>query len=110
MNKFEKKLYIQLKRKKKKVEFESVSIPYVIEANYYPDLIIDTDKGLVYIEAKGYLRPEHKRKMVAVKKQHPDLDIRFIFYRYRKEDVKWATKYGFPYAIDKIPTEWIKEL
>jgi anaerobic ribonucleoside-triphosphate reductase len=46
--------------------------------------------------------------MVAVKKLHPTLDIRIIFYSKRAKDIRWAEKYGFPWAIEKIPADWLK--
>lgn len=47
--------------------------------------------------------------MVAVKRQHPDLDIRIVFYSKKLKDIKWAERHGFPYAIDEIPKEWLNE-
>lgn len=113
-NKFEKELLKFLKRKKKiKVEYETEKIPYVINGNYIPDFILsnaDYTGKKIYIEAKGHFRPEAKRKMVAVKKLHPELDIRFVFYSRKVSDIKFAEKHGFPYAIGKIPSEWMEEL
>lgn len=109
-NKFETKLLHQLKQSKLKVEYESEKIPYYIAGHYIPDYVIHTPTGKIYIEAKGHFRPEAKRKMVAVKKQHPELDIRFVFYRYSGVYVRWADKYGFKYAIGDIPDEWLKGL
>ena len=73
-----------------------------------PDFVIRTPTGVVYIEAKGYFRPEAKRKLVAVKKQHPEKDIRIVFYSRNKQYIKWAEKTGFRYAIGTIPTEWME--
>lgn len=109
-NKFEKKLDKQLRRSKAVFEYESVRIPYVLAGFYWPDFIIHTKSGVLYIEAKGYLRPEHKRKMAAVKKQHPEMDIRIIFYARKPKDIKWAEKLGFRYSIDTIPEEWLDGL
>lgn len=109
-NKFEARLELQLKRSKLKFEYESEKIPYVIAGHYIPDFIIETPTGKVYIEAKGYYRPEAKRKMVAVKKQHPEKDIRIVFYSYRLAYEKWAIKYGFKYAFGGIPKEWLEGL
>ena len=78
--------------------------------HYIPDFIITTPTGKIYVEAKGYLRPEHKRKMVAVKKQHPNLDIRILFYSGTKGNIRWAERNGFKYAVEKIPREWMKGL
>jgi Autographiviridae endonuclease I len=112
-NKFEGRLFGQLQRNQKKYEYdfsyETEQIPYTIEGNYIPDFPIKKKSGKkMYIEGKGYFRPESKRKMVAVKKQHPELDIRIVFYSARKRDIKWAEKNGFPYAIGRIPLEWLE--
>jgi hypothetical protein len=48
--------------------------------------------------------------MIAVKKQHPEKDIRLLFYRANKAYIKWAEKHGFVYAIEKIPSEWLQGL
>lgn len=85
----------------------------MIEGNYIPDFILSnrnyTSKK-IYIEAKGHFRPEAKRKMVAVKKLHPDLDIRFVFYSRKVSDIRFAEKYGFKYSIGSIPEEWVAEV
>ena len=112
-NKFEGRLHASLKRRQPKYKYEfsyeSERIPYVIEADYIPDWPMKKANGKkMYIEAKGYFRPESKRKMVAVKKQHPELDIRIVFYSARKKDIRWAERYGFPYSIGSIPDDWLK--
>ena len=106
-NPFEKKLHRQLSRAKVKFKYEAEKIPYLIAGHYVPDWIIETTTGKVYIEAKGYLRPEAKRKLVAVKKLNPHLDIRIVFYEERPAYVRWAIRNGFRYAIARIPTEWL---
>lgn len=108
-NKFEQRTYAYLKKKKIKFTYESAKIPYVLARHYIPDFIIETPSGKIYIECKGYLRPEHKAKMVAVKRQHPELDIRILFYSFSKKYVNWAEKNGFKYAISTIPKEWLSE-
>lgn len=85
----------------------------MIHGNYIPDFILsrkDFTGKKIYIEAKGHFRPEAKRKMVAVKKLHPDLDIRFVFYSRKVSDIRFAEKHGFPYAIGSIPEEWVEEV
>jgi predicted nuclease of restriction endonuclease-like RecB superfamily len=96
-----------LKRAKVGVKYEAEKIPYVIAGHYKPDFIIETPSGKIYIEAKGYFRPEHKRKMAAVKRQHPEKDIRIVFYRKSKSNERWAIKHGFPYSFATIPKEWL---
>jgi len=109
-NEFEKSIERFLKKKKVKFKYEREKIPYVIAGHYIPDFIIETKLGTVYVEAKGYLRPEAKRKMVAVKRQHPEMDIRFVFYSRRSSQIKWADKHGFKWAIKEVPTEWLQGL
>lgn len=109
-NKFEQRIEQQLKKAKAKYKYESEKIPYILARHYIPDFVIITAKGgKIYIECKGYLRPEHKAKMVAVKKLNPQLDIRMVFYAKKPKDIKWAERVGFRYAIEKIPEEWLNE-
>lgn len=109
-NKFEERIEDQLIRSKAKYKYEAKKIPYILVRNYIPDFIIDTPTGKLYIECKGYFRPEHKAKMAAVKKQHPELDIRIIFYSVNKRNEKWAEKYGFRWAYSYIPKDWLDGL
>lgn len=88
--------------------YESSRIPYILAFDYIPDWTVLTPNGVIYIEAKGYLRPEHRRKLVAVKKQHPEKDLRIVFYSKNKKYIKWAEKNGIRYAISDIPKEWLK--
>jgi hypothetical protein len=69
--------------------------------------VLSLPLGKIYIEAKGHFRPEAKRKMVAVKKLHPAMDIRIVFYSFKTKDIRWAEKNGFPYSIGKIPEDWL---
>jgi predicted nuclease of restriction endonuclease-like RecB superfamily len=106
-NKFEQKINAQLKRLKVKFEYESERILCVLASYYLPDFVLNTDSGKIYIETKGYLRPESKRKLVAVKKQHPELDIRIVFYASNKKYIAWADRNGFRWAVGRIPKEWL---
>lgn len=106
-NKFETKIYKQLKRRRIQFRYEAEKFAYVLACHYTPDFIITTKTGKVYIETKGYLRPEHKRTLRAVKKQHPEIDIRILFYSINKRWIKWAERHGFVYAIGEVPKEWL---
>jgi Phage endonuclease I len=109
-NKFEKRIASQLRRTKVKFEYESECFNYILSRTYTPDFIITkSDGSKIFIEAKGYLRTEHKSKLVAVKKQHPEIDLRIVFYRYIEQYIKWAEKHGFIWAIEKIPKEWLND-
>lgn len=110
---FERTLAAQLKSKKVKFEYEPLVLNYTISHKYTPDFVIANG---VIIEAKGKLDPQTRQKMLAVKAQHPELDIRFVFMRGENKLSKsskqtymdWAKKHGFPAADGTIPDEWIK--
>lgn len=109
-NKFEKRIYGQLKRARVKFKYEEEKIPYILARHYIPDFVITTPTGKIYIECKGYFRPEAKAKMVAVKKLNPNMDLRILFYALNKKNEKWAVKNGFRYAFGSIPKEWLEGL
>ena len=110
---FERTLAAQLKSKKVKFEYEPLVLNYTISHTYTPDFVIANG---VIIEAKGKLDPQTRQKMLAVKAQHPELDIRFVFMRGENKLSKsskttymdWAKKHGFPAADGTIPDEWTK--
>lgn len=106
-NKFELRTDRQLRRAKVHFKYEAERIPYILARHYVPDFILDTPTGKVYIETKGLLRREDKAKLAAVKRQHPELDIRILFYASKPTYIKWALRNGFKYAIARIPREWV---
>jgi hypothetical protein len=97
--------------------YESFKIPYTVPETlhkYTPDY--DLPNGIV-IETKGRFMAADRKKHVLVKKQHPDLDIRFVFSnpnaKLRKGSpttyATWCEKNGFLYAAKTVPEEWILE-
>ena len=98
-----------MKRARANFKYESEKIPYVLARHYIPDFIITTPTGKIYVECKGYLRPEHKAKMIAVKKYN-NIDLRILFYAANKKNIKWAEKNGFKYAVSMIPKDWLNGL
>lgn len=118
-NKFETKLWGQIV-KTGRAEYETEKLDYILECDYVPDFILKSKKTpgkKIYIEGKGEFDAAARRKMVAVKKKHPTLDIRFVFYNaYAKlrrgsqtTCAQWAVKNGFPFAHKDIPKAWILE-
>lgn len=111
---FERTLAASLKKRRIKFDYEPTKLPFVIERNYIPDFYIPATG--IYIEAKGKLDADTKSKMIAVKKAHPHLDIRFVFMRgsnkltknSKKTYMDWAAQHGFPAADGEIPDEWLK--
>lgn len=108
-NKFEDRIDQQLLLANVQYEYETERIPYILARNYIPDFIVQTKTKKIYIETKGYLRPEDKSKLKAVKKLHPDIDLRLVFYEYKLQSIRWATKNKIPYAIGSVPIEWLEE-
>jgi hypothetical protein len=109
---FERTLATQLKNAKVKFEYEGLKIPYTINHIYHPDFILPN--GII-IEAKGRFMDGDAAKMRAVKYQHPELDIRFVFMsahskvtRMKQTYAEWADRHGFPWADGRIPEEWLK--
>lgn len=116
----EKKIYNDLLDREVVFTYEPYPIAYVEESKYTPDIILPN--GII-VEIKGYLIKEDRKKMVAIKEQHPELDIRFVFGSFKKEvegatkrkdgskltNLEWALKNGFKCAEKTIPEEWVQE-
>jgi hypothetical protein len=95
-------------------DYESTKIPYILSCNYIPDFRIEANG--TFLEVKGFLDVDDRRKMRAVKDQNPDLDVRFVFQKPHKlmpgaksTNAQWAERHGFlwcPYT--SIPDTWLK--
>ena len=121
-NKFEQVTGDKLNERNISFNYESERLDYTVSGKYIPDFIIQTNRGkTLYIETKGNGRSfdaASRRKLIAVKLQHPDKDIRIVFYSdgafgaKRKDGTRlrqseWADKNGFKYSIRSIPDEWL---
>lgn len=98
------------------IEYEPEALEYAVVKNYFPDFKLSFRNGAcIYIEYKGYLRRDDERKLLAVKQQHPDIDLRIVFQRdnrltgRRMRYSDWAIKHGFRYAIGEVPSHWFEE-
>jgi predicted nuclease of restriction endonuclease-like RecB superfamily len=107
-NKFEEAVYKSLCKEygRNNVSYEAVKIPYTTEHLYVPDFRITDGGSLFFVESKGYLRPDNRRTMCAVRDQHPELDLRIVFQKNQKIDkrskttyAQWAEKQGFQYCV-----------
>ena len=110
---FERTINANLLSRGVKFTYETLQVPYILTGTYNPDFILES--GII-IEAKGLLDRESKRKMIAVKKQHPELDIRFIFADGDKKvpgtkqtHGQWASRNGYKWADREVPEEWLHE-
>ena len=114
-----KELYVDRRKLKKAFKFsrEGEVLDYTVQGKYNPDFIIEREDGhKIYVEVKGYLDENSRRKMVAVRRCHPDKDIRFLFDKNnllrkgaKMRLTEWALKLGFNGAAvgRKIPVEWL---
>jgi len=92
-----------------KIEWEDLAY-----RTYTPDFVLNN--GII-IETKGRFMASDRRKHLAIKKQHPKLDIRFVFTNSKAKLSKgaksnyaeWCIKYGFRYYDRIIPEDWLKE-
>ena len=92
-------------------QYESEKLSYTIEHNYTPDFVLP---NYTYLEAKGYWDPADRRKILAVKKANPEIDLRMIFQSpYNKISKKskttyamWCEKHDIPWtSYHDIPLE-----
>jgi len=111
-SKFEASVAKNLVDNKIKFSYETINIDYIISSSYCPDIIFDN--GII-CEIKGLFRKEERRKHLAIKAQHPTLDIRFVFQNSKTKlskakgsltYAKWCERHGFLYADKIIPPEW----
>ena len=96
-----------------KYEYESTKVPYQIQHSYTPDFLLPNG---IYLECKGWWCPEDRRKIKAVKLQHPEIDLRFVFQSpFNKISKKSKTTYAqycerlnIPWtSYANIPIEWL---
>ena len=98
------------------VKYEMIKIEWedLMYRTYTPDFVLPN--GII-IETKGRFTSDDRRKHQLIKKQHPQLDIRFVFTNSRSKLSKGAkTTYGiwcernkFLYADRYPPLEWLQE-
>ena len=89
-------------------KFEAHTLPYQIparHAKYTPDFYLGN--GII-IESKGRFLTPDRQKMVLVRKQHPDLDIRFVFdnmnaYLVSQKDKEFQAWAKATYGLATVP-------
>ena len=92
-----------------KIEWEDLAY-----RTYTPDFVLPN--GII-IESKGLFTSEDRRKHQLIKKQHPSIDIRFVFSNSRSKLRKgskstyasWCDTKGFLYYDRIVPLPWLKE-
>ena len=93
-------------------EYESHKLAYTIQHLYCPDFTLPNG---VILETKGYWEPEDRRKILAVKKDNPDVDIRMCFQNPHQKLSKtakmtyavWCDKHNIPWCRGpRLPRRW----
>lgn len=105
-----------LSDKQKEVRYEQLKIEWADfrYRTYTPDFVLDN--GII-VETKGKFDVDDRHKHLEIKKQHPELDIRFVFsnsnarlYKGSKTTyAEWCEKNGFLWAHRVVPLTWLKE-
>jgi hypothetical protein len=118
---FEEKVQKFLTAKGIKHSYESETLKYVVPEKtrrYVADFSL-TGTNII-IEAKGIFDSDDRQKMMLLREQYPDRDIRMLFMRdngiIRRSKTKytdWCAKNGIKAAVDKdgkLPKEWLDDL
>jgi len=105
-----------LETRQKIVSYEKLKIEWedLKYRTYTPDF--ELDNGII-IETKGLFSAGDRRKHIEIQKQHPKLDIRFVFSNANSKLYKgaksrycdWCEKNGFKWAHRVIPEGWLLE-
>lgn len=113
---FEKQTLANLTARKVPFEYEPSGgrVPYDVTHQYLPDVVLPN--GIV-VEVKGWFKPADRTKHLLLKRQHPDLDVRFLFQRASNKLSKtskttyaqWCARHGFQWAEGVVPQDWIDE-
>lgn len=110
-SKFEKRLALALERAGVSFGYETERIGYLKQHHYTPDFVLGNG---VMLEAKGRFLSSDRAKHLLIKKQHPEMDIRFVFMRASNTLTKrskttygdWCDKHGFLWCENSIPRSW----
>ena len=97
-------------------EYEQHIIEYVkpeTKHKYHPDFKLPNG---IFVETKGRFLADDRKKHILIKKQRPELDIRFLFQNSKTKISKgsktsyadWCIKHGFQFADKIIPEDWLK--
>jgi hypothetical protein len=96
--------------------YEEFKIPWVLhkECTYTPDFLLPN--GII-VETKGRFVTSDRQKHLAIQKQEPDLDIRFVFSRSKAFLAKgskttygdWCATKGLQFTDSVIPAQWWQE-
>jgi hypothetical protein len=83
--------------------YEPIKLSYTLSCNYTPDFV-DHDNKTIY-ETKGLWEAQDRRKILAVKEQHPGWRIVMVFQQPTRKIAK-LSKTTYAAWCDKHGIEW----
>jgi hypothetical protein len=97
-------------------KYENRKLVYKVEEvhKYTPDF--DLGNGIL-LEVKGYFRQTDRKKLLLVRAQNPEIDLRLVFQQANNKIHKtskttyadWCKKHGFIYSDGgTIPHQWLR--
>lgn len=113
----EKRVLEDLREKGIEPDYETIRVRFTRPSKptyYTPDIILPNG---ILVECKGVFESKDRTKHLAIKAEHPQLDIRFVFSRsssplYKGSDTTyamWCEEHDFKYADKLIPQSWLEE-
>ena len=116
-SKLEQSISDDLTKRGIKHTYEDTQLTYTVPEKlhkYTPDFKLEGQDW--FLEAKGFLDPACRARMIHVKNSNIFVDIRFVFQQdkpirkgSKTKYSDWATKNGFLWAIGQVPEEWLHE-
>ena len=94
-------------------EYETEKLSYTIEHTYTPDFVLP---NYVYLETKGYWDAADRRKVLAVKRDNPEVDLRMVFQspyntiskKSKTTYAQWCERHDIPWtSYHDIPIDWL---
>ncbi|WP_174008465.1 endodeoxyribonuclease [Agrobacterium tumefaciens] len=86
------------------LKYEAVRLKYTVEHHYTPDWV-DPSTGQIF-ETKGRFTSADRSKHLAIKSQHPELDITLVFQRPQNK-IRKGSKTSYADWCDKHGIKWI---
>jgi len=101
-----------LERRKIPFTYETTTVEYQHKVQHYTP---DFDLKDIYIEYKGKLDYETRKKLLAVRATNPDMKIGIVFEKPNNKITKgskttygkWADSKGFLWSDKTVPEEWL---
>jgi hypothetical protein len=101
----------QMTRKGVAFRFETKTLRYTTPHTYKPDFELENG---VLVELKGVFLPTDRTKLIQVRQQNPEIDLRLVFADattplYTGSDTTyadWANQHGFQWAHQEVPPAW----